>query len=765
VTADSNPLAPSPQVRLGSRSVPIILALLIIAGLAFRVHTAIGRYEKGDSIIVALMANDIARGVEYPLWYYGGPYAGALESWLTAPLIWATGPTWWAIPFVPILVSTAGIAAFYMLGSAIGGARAGLFAGALWAFAPWGASFYNTSPRGCYPETICGGAMIIWYATVRWKGEPMSIAVSLMTGLLAGVLIWSRLLVAPYVITLALVLLLVDRAKIFNIRNMAGVAGILAGALPFLFAWKKVTTQTAVGKIEISGMGERVRALYATLLDGYAPGDGAEHAWATPASWASLALSLAATFVFIAIAAFPLTRRAKPWREIKTVPLALFTLIFSAIYLSNTASLTSQVRYALPLYTAILVFPALAADWLAGRSRVLGVAVIIFLAGSATVASQLNFAAVRKDEAPIRDQARAIVTQLQNLGAHSVIVNDYNLMERLYYEALTRGYVLDTMEVNGNLNARWTMAVERDTDPVHLIHPGQVGQFAQWLKSCCGGEYANQDFAGLAGIHQIKTVTWPSVSIPPAQWKISTNGQALADRVHATTFCSNARQEVIIAFERPRNLTRVRLVYGNRFPQTVTLDRGVDGDSWERISGPQSPSMLYPVGGRVYRRIAGEFDHEHEEWNFPPKPATRLRITFDPHDVDPYDLHELFVYESSDETYPEPSPEEIRRAAEKEGVSTLALDRRTASFFYGAGGPLRGTSLSFVEANPQLAQAQWKTGPGFAALVDRADALELTERLKGRSFAATPLGNKIMFAFKKDSGLMWWTGFTLIGAP
>ena len=756
---------PSAQTRLGSRSVTFILALLTLAGLALRIQTAVGRYEKGDSIIVALMANDIANGVEYPFWYYGAPYCGTLESWLTAPLIWVIGPSWAAIPFVPIVVSTAGIVAFYLLGSAIGGARAGLFAATLWAFAPWGASFYNTSPRGCYPETICGGAMILWYATLRWKGERVSIAISFMTGLLAGVLIWSRLLVAPYVITLVVILLLVDRAKFFNIRNMSGVAGIVIGALPFLFAWKKVMAQDSVGKIEFSGLKGRVSALYNTMLEGYAPGDGTQHVWATPASLASFISSLGATFVFIAIAAFLLARRSKTPREINTVPLALFTLIFTCIYISNTASLTSQVRYALPLYTALLIFPALGADWLAGRSRVLGVAVIIFLAGSATVGAQINFASVKRAEAPIRNQTRAVVKQLQNLGARSVIHNDYNLMERLFYEALARGYALDVMQNSGNLNLRWTMAVERDPDPIHLMNPGQVGQFNSWLKSCCGGDHVKGDFGGFAGIHKIKVASWPSVSIPPAQWNISPDYKALADRVHATTLSLNERREVVIAFDRPRNLTKIRIVYGYRFPGTVTLDRSVGGDSWERISGPQPPSMLYPVGGRVYWRLPWEFDYEYEEWNFPPKPATRLRVTFDPHGGDAYDIHGLFLYESSGETYPEPSLDEIRRSAAKEGVSTLVCDRRTTSLLFGQGAPLRVAHLPFIEADTKLAHALWKAEPGFAALVDRADAPELAERLKGRSFSVTPLGNKILFTFKKDAGPMWWTGFTLIGAP
>jgi hypothetical protein len=756
------------------RSVTFILALLILAGLALRIYTAIGRYERGDSIIVALMANDIAQGVEYPLWYYSGAYAGALEAWLTAPLIWLTGPSWWVIPFAPLVISTAGIAAFYMLGSAIGGSRTGLFAATLWAFAPWGASFYNVSPRGCYPETICGGAMILWYATRRWQGERMSIATSFAIGILAGLLIWLRLLAVPSVITLVIILLLVDRAKFFNSRNMAGLAGILIGALPFLFAWKRVMEQKAIGAMVISGMGERVRALYNTMMAGYMP-DGTPGYWIAAAAKASIFFSLGATLVFIAIAVFTLARLSKNPRQVNTVPLTLFTFIFAGIYLVDTASLTSQVRYSLPLYTSLVVFPALAADWLALRSRFLGVAVIIFLAGSATTVSKINFAAVKREEAPMRDRVQSTVAQLENLGARSAVIHDfinfynddYNLTERFFYEALTRGYPLDVMQNNGNLNLRWTMAVERDPDPVYLLGKKQTAKFTQWLKSCCGGDHVNHDFGKYAGIHKVKIVSWPSVAIPPSVWNIPPERRALADRVHTTTMYSNTRQEVVVMLDRPRDLTKVRLIYGDRFPETVTLERSADGVSWERISGPQLPSILYPVGERVYERLGWEFDREYEEWNFPPKPTTRLRVTFDPHGDETYDLHELFLYESSGETYPEPSPDEIRQTAERAGVVTLACDRRVASLFFGEKTPFHVTLLPFYEADPKFAQAQWKAEPGFAALVDRADASDLTTRLESQRavFSVTQIGNKTLFVFKKESGLVWWTGFTLIGAP
>jgi hypothetical protein len=756
----------SPEANLRDRSVTFILALLILTGLALRIHSATGRYEKGDSIVTALMANDIAQGVEYPLWIYGTPYSGSFESWFTAPLIWITGPSWWVIPFAPIVTSTVGIVAFYMLGSVIGGLRVGLFAAALWAFAPWGASFYNTSPRGCYPETICGGAMILWYATRRWQGERMSVATSFAIGLLAGLLIWSRLLVAPYVITLVVILFLVDRARFVNTLNLAGLAGIVIGAWPFLVTWKRVMEQEAVGKMEISGMGERVRALYNTMLAGYAP-EGETGVWATALSGTSLALSLGATFAFIAMAAFQLGCRSKNPRAINTIPLILFTLIFAGIYLSNTASLTSQVRYSLPLYTALIVFPALAADWMALRSRALGVMVIIFLAGSATAVSEINFAEVRREEAPIRDQVQNTLTQLEKIGAHAVIINDFNLMERFSYEALIRGYPLTASSNKGNLNMRWTMQVERDPDPVHLMSPDYAAQFAQWLKSCCGGIHDNRAIGGFAGIHQIKVVSWPSVSIPPSAWNIPPDGRALADRVHATTMYSNMRQEVVVTLDRRRDLTKVRLIYGDRFPESVTLDRSVDGVSWERISGPQPPSLLYPVGDRVYERFPRDRDREYEEWNFPPKPATRLRVTFKPYEGETYDLHELFLYESSAQAYPEPSIDEIRQAAERAGVVTLACDRKVASLFSGKDTPFHVSLRPFYEADPKLAQAQWKAEPGFAALVDRADAPDLAARLESQRavFTTTQVGNKTLFAFKKESGLVWWTGFTLITAP
>lgn len=757
---------PQAGTNLRGRSVTFILALLILAGFLLRVHGAMDRFEKGDSIVLALMANDIAQGVEYPLWIYGSPYAGAFESWFTAPLIWFTGPAWWVVSFDPIVISTAGILAFYLLGEAIGGSRAGLFAAALWAFAPWGASFYNISPRGCYPETVSGGAMILWYATRRWKGERVSAWVSFAIGLLVGVLIWSRLLAAPYVITLAITLLLVDRARFINAGNMAGLAGVVIGAMPFLLTWKRVMAQKAVGRMEISGLKERLTAFYNTLLAGYTSKGGVELAWTNVAGGASLIFSMGATCIFIAMAAFLLTRHSKKPQEINTIPLALFTIIFAVIYVSNTASLTSQVRYTLPLYTALLVFPALAADWLASRSKIVALAIIVLMAGSATAISAINFAVVRREEAPIRDRVRAAVTQLKNIGARSAIINDFNMMERLFYEALVRGYPLNVIANSGNLNMRWTTAVERDPDPVYLMSAARAGQFAQWLKSCCGGEHVKRDIGGFTGIHQIRVVSSPSVSIPPALWNISPKALALADRIQSTTFYSSSREKVVVTFDRPRDLTKVRLVYGNRLPSAVTMERSMDGRSWERISGPQAPSAVYPVGERVYERLPWDLHREYEEWNFSPKPTVSLRMTFDPHAGKTYDLHELFAYESSGEVYPAPSPDEIRRAAEKEGVVTLACDRRVASFFFGQRAPFQTTLMRFYESAPELTQSQWKVEPGFAALADRADADELAERLRAKQavFSSTQMGNKTLFTFKKENGFVWWTGFTLINA-
>ncbi|MBF0634123.1 MAG: glycosyltransferase family 39 protein, partial [Nitrospinae bacterium] len=458
-----------------NRSVIYILALLILAGFAFRIYTSAGRFERGDSIIVALMANDIAQGIEYPLWYYSGAYAGTLEAWLTVPLIWLTGPSWWVIPFAPLVISTVGIAAFYMLASAIGGSRTGLFAAALWAFVPWGASFYNVSPRGCYPEILCGGAMILWYATRRWQGAQMSVATSFAIGILAGVLIWLRLLVAPYVITLVIILLVVDRTRFLNSRNMAGLAGILIGTLPFLLSWKRVMEQPAMGKMTLAGIGERFNALYKAILTGYLPNVKAS-AWIVAASKASVFFSLGIVLVFVSIMLFMLVRRTKNPRQINTIPLVLFTFIFAGMYIADTASLTAQVRYSLPLYTAFIVFPALAGDWLAGRSRFVGVALIIFLAGTATAVTKINFDGVKREEADIADRVRKSVAELEKIGASAVIINDfvsisnddYNYTQRFFYEALTRGYPLNVMQNRGNLNLRWTMAVERDADPVFL---------------------------------------------------------------------------------------------------------------------------------------------------------------------------------------------------------------------------------------------------------------------------------------------------------
>src|SRR5438270_12733560 len=83
---------------------PLWLCLLFAFGiricLAYHTHGVID----GDEAMVGVQAEHILRG-EHPIYFYGQPYMGSLEAYLTAILFAIAGPSVWMLRAEPILLS------------------------------------------------------------------------------------------------------------------------------------------------------------------------------------------------------------------------------------------------------------------------------------------------------------------------------------------------------------------------------------------------------------------------------------------------------------------------------------------------------------------------------------------------------------------------------------------------------------------------------------------------------------------------------------
>ncbi|MER6594457.1 DUF423 domain-containing protein, partial [Micromonospora purpureochromogenes] len=74
----------------------VVLALLVgLAGVGYRLALLLGDTPRtnSDEATMGLAALHIARGEDFPVFFYGQAYMGALEAYLAAPLVASAGPS------------------------------------------------------------------------------------------------------------------------------------------------------------------------------------------------------------------------------------------------------------------------------------------------------------------------------------------------------------------------------------------------------------------------------------------------------------------------------------------------------------------------------------------------------------------------------------------------------------------------------------------------------------------------------------------------
>ena len=246
------------------------LLAITTAALYFRVWLSVGHFHKADAIFIAKMAQDIATGQNFPLIYYGQNYMGTIESWITAPLFYFTGPTWWGIGFAPVIVSTIGVFAFFLLGRSLADDRAGLVAALLWAVTPFSMMFYNITPRGAYPEVVCGSALALYFAVEKARGEKFSSSAGFAMGLILGLMLWTSVLSAPAIAVVLFFTLIADGRRVINRTNLAGVVGFVTGGILYLPQAIAAKGEKTLG-INFSIMEKNAKVLSNTIYESFLP--------------------------------------------------------------------------------------------------------------------------------------------------------------------------------------------------------------------------------------------------------------------------------------------------------------------------------------------------------------------------------------------------------------------------------------------------------------------------------------------------------------
>lgn len=408
----------------------------------------------GDEAVVGVMGQDILRG-ERPVFFYGQPYLGALEAYVTAAVFAAFGPSMVALKAVPLAFSVAHVVLVALLAYRwLGLAAAGL-AGALAALPPLYLNVNASRALGGYPETLVLGELLMLGALAAPLGSPRRWLVFFGMGLAAGLGVWTHLLVVHYLFAVGLFVLLREPLLPLRLAFWSGVAGAMVGSAPLW--WYNLQHDWATWRYFFSGPGVEERATLLEVLNFWvqsplslALGVTAHWGAQVPTAVAALvgALTVAA-LLWLAERALRDLRKPNARRHLS--PAVLFVLfavslpvfyVYSeyGVWALKTPDTDFTGRYLLPVATLLPVaFAGLATAVARVSALVAGAAVVFLLAAAAATYVGADYRLVFQSPyyccwAPLPSDHRALIGLLKERGAEMVIANHW-VGNRLIFES------------------------------------------------------------------------------------------------------------------------------------------------------------------------------------------------------------------------------------------------------------------------------------------------------------------------------------------
>ncbi len=214
---------------------PFALSLVLAGGAILRI-TLLARglpTLDSDEATIGLMALHLRHG-EWSVFFWGQPYMGSLEPTLIAPFVWFLGPTAFALRLAPTFLGLAAVAAIAVLARRLYDAPTSLLAAALLAFGSPYFVILSVRAYGGYVETLLFGALLLLLALRGAEPANRTITATALLGLLAGLALWTNLLVAPFLLAVAAIFYWQRRSDLIG-RNGAMLLGaLLVGAAPAL---------------------------------------------------------------------------------------------------------------------------------------------------------------------------------------------------------------------------------------------------------------------------------------------------------------------------------------------------------------------------------------------------------------------------------------------------------------------------------------------------------------------------------------------------
>lgn len=211
------------------------VAGLLAVGAAVRVVFLRYPYVDSDQAVIGLMGIHILEG-QFPIYFWGEPYSGTLESFLASLLFYSFGVSRLTLNLSPFIFSLVFLYLTWRLGRAAFGTAAGYFSLALVAVGPTFLIWHSVLARGNYIENlVLGNTLFLMVLTLvrRDLPDPVFRRRLLIFGFVAGLAWYMNFQSVHYLIVSGLCLLWAGDLRRLARWSWLALGGAVVGSLPF----------------------------------------------------------------------------------------------------------------------------------------------------------------------------------------------------------------------------------------------------------------------------------------------------------------------------------------------------------------------------------------------------------------------------------------------------------------------------------------------------------------------------------------------------
>lgn len=186
-----------------------------------------------------MMAIHIATQGEHPVFMYGQNYMGTIQAYLAAGMFRLFGISMFNLRIGLVLLFALFLYAMYLLTSLLYSRGLALFSLLLLGLGSSYMMYRQVQAVGGWTETLFFGAFLYfiacWLALPVKRNVPLRLVAYFGWGLLVGLCLWSDVVVGPFALMAALLLLRFCRRELFTLRVLLLLlTGMVLGALPMI---------------------------------------------------------------------------------------------------------------------------------------------------------------------------------------------------------------------------------------------------------------------------------------------------------------------------------------------------------------------------------------------------------------------------------------------------------------------------------------------------------------------------------------------------